>query len=97
MHSAKFVLNCSMFIFLFEFKLRSFLINSALTCIPFVFSKDSDSPCGPTNLLSHGYQDIFPSLKRQGRETDHPHSAGIQLRMFGATPVLSLMPSWSAQ
>jgi len=87
MHSENSVPNCSMFIFLSEFKLRSFLINSALTLVPFLFSKDAVSPCVPTNLLSNGYQDIFPRLKRQVRETDHPHSSGIQLRMRGATPL----------
>lgn len=65
MHSENSVPDCSMF--MFEFKLRSFLINSALTRVPFLFSKDADSPCGPTNLLSNGYQDILPRLKRQGR------------------------------
>jgi hypothetical protein len=77
MHSEYSVPNCSMFIFLFDFKLRSFLINSALTRVPFLFSYDADSPCGPTNLLSSGYQDIFPRLKRQARETDHPRSSGF--------------------
>jgi len=87
MHSENSVPNCSMFIFLFEFKFRSFVINSALTLVPFLFSKEADSPCGPTNLLSNGYQDIFPRLKRQGRQTGHPHSSGIQLSMRGATPL----------
>jgi hypothetical protein len=35
---------------------------------------------GPPSLLSNGYQEIFPRVKRQGREADHSPSTNSEIK-----------------
>jgi hypothetical protein len=49
---------------------------------------------GPPNLLSNGYQRLFPGGKSAGCEADHSPSASAEVKKYGSLHPLPHTPSW---
>jgi hypothetical protein len=44
------------------------------------FPLRTDRLWGPPNLLSNGYLELSPKVKRQGREADHSHPTSAEVK-----------------